>query len=209
MEARQSAYLRVLNGNAVSRRPPDLPVGSVITEVDRRQSPHLGHVCRRRAAPAADISIKISRDQVWPKADWQLMDRLTQMRTPATTSSSVYSLMLFIEHWLARAFAYTPPQYTPRTFDLGLTARLIQSNYHSYSVYDLQSENLYGDSNVREQNNKNEAIVRGTAHLVSFDGLFDQVIGLGYMTNRNRWTETADNAAGHDNLREHNADRRQ
>ncbi|GBQ24561.1 TonB-dependent ferrichrome siderophore receptor [Gluconacetobacter sacchari DSM 12717] len=77
-----------------------------------------------------------------------------------------------------------------RTFDLGLTARLIQSNYHSYSVYDLQSENLYGDSGVREQNNKNEAIVRGTAHLVSFGGLFDQVIGLGYMTNRNRWTET-------------------
>ncbi|WP_408871977.1 TonB-dependent receptor plug domain-containing protein [Gluconacetobacter tumulicola] len=77
-----------------------------------------------------------------------------------------------------------------RTFDLGLTARLIQSNYHSYSVYDLQSENLYGASGVREQNNKNEAIVRGTAHLVSFNGLFDQVIGLGYMTNRNRWTET-------------------
>ncbi|MBB2203841.1 TonB-dependent receptor [Gluconacetobacter takamatsuzukensis] len=77
-----------------------------------------------------------------------------------------------------------------RTFDVGLTARLIQSNYHSYSVYDLQSENLYGDSGVREQNNKNQAIVRGTAHLVSFNGLFDQVIGLGYMTNRNRWTET-------------------
>lgn len=77
-----------------------------------------------------------------------------------------------------------------QTFDLGLTARLIQSNYHSYSLYDLQSENLYGDSGVREQNNKNQAIVRGTAHLVSFNGLFDQVIGLGYMTNRNRWTET-------------------
>ncbi|GBR04042.1 TonB-dependent receptor plug domain-containing protein [Acetobacter oeni] len=75
-------------------------------------------------------------------------------------------------------------------FDLGLTTRLIQSNYHTYSVYDLQSENEYGDSNVREQNNKNEAIVRGTAHLVSGGGFFDQVIGLGYMTTRNRWTET-------------------
>lgn len=76
-----------------------------------------------------------------------------------------------------------------RNIDLGLTSRLIQSNYHSYSLYDLQSENLYGDSNVREQNNKNEAIVRGAAHAVSFHGMFDQVIGLGYMTTRNRWTE--------------------
>ncbi|WP_010509350.1 TonB-dependent receptor plug domain-containing protein [Komagataeibacter europaeus] len=77
-----------------------------------------------------------------------------------------------------------------RNFDLGLTARLIQDNNHSYSVYDLQSENLYGDRGVREQTTRNEAIVRGTAHLVSFHGLFDQVLGLGYMTNRNRWTET-------------------
>ena len=74
--------------------------------------------------------------------------------------------------------------------DLSLTSRLIQSNNHSYSLYDLQSENLYGDSGVREQNNQNEAIVRGAAHMVSFKGFFDQVIGLGYMTNRNRWTET-------------------
>lgn len=74
--------------------------------------------------------------------------------------------------------------------DLGLTARLIQSNLHSYSLYDLQDENSFGDSGVREQNTQNEAIVRGTAHLVSFHGLFDQVLGLGYMTNRNRWTET-------------------
>ncbi|WP_075631898.1 TonB-dependent receptor plug domain-containing protein [Novacetimonas hansenii] len=74
-------------------------------------------------------------------------------------------------------------------FDLGLTARLIQNNNHSYSLYDLQSENAYGDRGVREQNSQNEAIVRGTAHLVSFHGMFDQVLGLGYMTNRNRWTE--------------------
>lgn len=76
-----------------------------------------------------------------------------------------------------------------RNFDVGLTARLIQGNNHSYSLYDLESEH-YGASGVREQTNQNEAIVRGTAHLVSFHGLFDQVIGLGYMTNRNRWTET-------------------
>ncbi|NHO33498.1 TonB-dependent receptor plug domain-containing protein [Acetobacter fallax] len=75
-------------------------------------------------------------------------------------------------------------------FDVGLTSRLVQSNYHTYSIYDLQSENAYGDSGVREQNNQNEAVVRGTAHLVSGGGFFDQVIGLGYMTNRNRWTET-------------------
>ncbi|GCE78702.1 TonB-dependent receptor plug domain-containing protein [Komagataeibacter oboediens] len=74
--------------------------------------------------------------------------------------------------------------------DLGLTARLIQGNNHSYSLYDLQAENAYGDSGVREQTTQNEAIVRGTAHLVSFHGFFDQVLGLGYMTNRNRWTET-------------------
>ncbi|MFT8563415.1 MAG: TonB-dependent receptor [Acetobacter orientalis] len=74
-------------------------------------------------------------------------------------------------------------------FDLGLTARLLQSNYHTYSLYDLQSENAYGDSGVREQSTKNQAIVRGTAHLVSFHGVLDQVLGLGYMTNRNRWTE--------------------
>ncbi|WP_367159779.1 TonB-dependent receptor [Kozakia baliensis] len=77
-----------------------------------------------------------------------------------------------------------------RNLDLGLTARLIQSNLHSYSLYDLQDENSFGDSGVREQNTQNEAIVRGTAHLVSFHGLFDQVLGLGYMTNRNRFTET-------------------
>ncbi|CAP54610.1 TonB-dependent receptor [Gluconacetobacter diazotrophicus PA1 5] len=76
-----------------------------------------------------------------------------------------------------------------RNFDLGLTTRLIQGNNHSYSLYDLQNE-YFGYSGVREQNNTNEAIVRGTAHHVSFNGLFDQVIGLGYMTNRNRWTET-------------------
>ncbi|GBQ64076.1 TonB-dependent receptor plug domain-containing protein [Komagataeibacter swingsii] len=77
-----------------------------------------------------------------------------------------------------------------RNLDLGLTAWLIQDNNHSYSVYDLQSENLYGDRGVREQTTRNEAIVRGTAHLMSFHGVFDQVLGLGYMTNRNRWTET-------------------
>ncbi|NHN84614.1 TonB-dependent receptor [Acetobacter musti] len=75
-------------------------------------------------------------------------------------------------------------------FDVGLTSRLVQSNYHSYSLYDLQSENEYGYSGLREQNNSNEAVVRGTAHLVSGGGFFEQVIGLGYMTNRNRWTET-------------------
>lgn len=85
-------------------------------------------------------------------------------------------------------------------FDLGLTARLIQSNYHTYSLYDLQSE-AYGGGTVREQNNQNEAIVRGTAHLVSWNGFLDQVIGLGYMTNRNRWSETGLYAIGPDYYR--------
>ena len=82
-----------------------------------------------------------------------------------------------------------------RNFDLGLTTRLIQSNYHTYSLYDLQSENE-GGGHVRERNNTNEAIVRGTAHLVSFDGFFDQVIGLGYMAIRNRWNQTGLYATG-------------
>ncbi|MGO2957872.1 MAG: TonB-dependent receptor plug domain-containing protein [Acetobacter sp.] len=87
-----------------------------------------------------------------------------------------------------------------QNFDLGLTSRLIQSNYHTYSAYDLQSES-YGDGNVRQRNTTNLAIVRGTAHLASFGGLLDQVIGLGYMTNRNRWSQTGLSSTGPDYYR--------
>lgn len=87
-------------------------------------------------------------------------------------------------------------------FDLGLTARLIQSNPHTYSAYNMEDEyysrlGYYGDvGSEREHTTQNQAIVRGTAHLSSFGGKFDQVIGLGYMAGRRSWTETGTTLEG-------------
>lgn len=81
-------------------------------------------------------------------------------------------------------------------FDLGLTTRLVQSNYHTYNAYDLMDE-VYGMAGTeREKTTQNEAIVRGTAHLSSLGGKVDQVIGLGYMTTRRTWTETGTATGG-------------
>lgn len=75
-------------------------------------------------------------------------------------------------------------------FDFGLTSRLMQSNYRSYGSYEMMDE-AYGDAQrERQRTIQNEAIVRGTAHLRSWGGLFDQVIGLGYMTNWRNFTYT-------------------
>lgn len=74
-------------------------------------------------------------------------------------------------------------------FDLGLTARLIQANYHTFTAYDQVYTPYNGDQLIRDQNTQNEAVVRGTAHLSSFGGRFDQVLGLGYMTNRRRYMQ--------------------
>ncbi|MCX2559807.1 TonB-dependent receptor [Acetobacter farinalis] len=76
-----------------------------------------------------------------------------------------------------------------RTFDLGLTARLIQANYHTFTSYDEMYTPYNGTQLLRDQNTQNEAVVRGTAHLSSFGGRFDQVLGLGYMTNRRRYMQ--------------------
>lgn len=81
-------------------------------------------------------------------------------------------------------------------FDLGLTARLIQANYHTFTSYDQMFTPYNGDQLIRDQNTQNEAVVRGTAHLSSFGGRFDQVLGLGYMTNRRRYMQDGSYADG-------------
>lgn len=82
-------------------------------------------------------------------------------------------------------------------FDLGLTAHLTQSKYlypsTAYGVTDTAPYYyVYVPANYRDQNNLNEAVVRGTAHLSSFNGKFDQIIGLGYTTYRNRYLSGAE-----------------
>ncbi|AQS87306.1 TonB-dependent ferrichrome siderophore receptor [Neoasaia chiangmaiensis NBRC 101099] len=77
-------------------------------------------------------------------------------------------------------------------FDLGLTAHLTQSKYlyptTAYGTSDTPPYyTTYIPTNYRDQTNLNQAVVRGTAHLSSFGGRFDQIIGLGYTAYRNRY----------------------
>ncbi|NHN89624.1 TonB-dependent receptor plug domain-containing protein [Acetobacter conturbans] len=80
--------------------------------------------------------------------------------------------------------------------DLGLTAHLMQSNYRSYGSYEMLDEAWGYAGRERERSIQNQAIVRGTAHLSSWGGLFDQVIGLGYMTNWRNFTYIGTNTDG-------------
>ncbi|GAJ30153.1 TonB-dependent receptor plug domain-containing protein [Acidomonas methanolica] len=78
-----------------------------------------------------------------------------------------------------------------RQFDLGLTAHLTQSKYlypsTAYGYTDAPPYyTVYVPSNYRDQTDMNLAVVRGTAHLASFDGRFEQILGVGYVVYRNR-----------------------
>lgn len=69
-------------------------------------------------------------------------------------------------------------------FDLGLTAHLTQATYRyvdsDYNTYPPEP------TQGRSTQNLNEAVVRGTAHLRSFGGRFDQILGVGYTAYRSR-----------------------
>ncbi|MBB2201547.1 TonB-dependent receptor plug domain-containing protein [Gluconacetobacter tumulisoli] len=80
-------------------------------------------------------------------------------------------------------------------FDLGLTAHLTQGTYR----YVGDNYNVYPPVPMadRSTSNLNQAVVRGTAHLRSFGGRFDQIIGLGYSVYRRR-DLTAGEAQGTD-----------
>jgi vitamin B12 transporter len=73
-------------------------------------------------------------------------------------------------------------------FDLGLVAHLVTTDLHSTSDDFLGPETLPSDSdNV-------ELFTRATAHLVLFDGAFDETAGIGYTDYRRRFFDP--NAAG-------------
>jgi len=59
-------------------------------------------------------------------------------------------------------------------FDVGLVARYVDTTLHSTSDDSLGPEALRSDSDNREY------FTRATAHLVLFDGVFDQTLGVGY-----------------------------
>ncbi|EHH67669.1 TonB-dependent receptor plug domain-containing protein [Gluconobacter morbifer] len=67
-------------------------------------------------------------------------------------------------------------------FDLGFTAHLTQSDYEyaadDYSIYPELPTNQQNESDLKQ------AILRGTAHLKSFQGVFEQTLGVGYITYR-------------------------
>lgn len=74
-------------------------------------------------------------------------------------------------------------------FDLNLTSRLSQSKY-SY-VSDDYSTWPPSPSTWRDNQQNNQAVVRATAHLRSFGGRFDQVLGAGYSVYRRRYMDTS------------------
>jgi vitamin B12 transporter len=65
-------------------------------------------------------------------------------------------------------------------FDVGLVARYVETSLKSTSDDFLGPEAIPTDSDNRE------LFTRGTAHLVSFDGVFDQTLGIGYTDYRRR-----------------------
>jgi vitamin B12 transporter len=65
-------------------------------------------------------------------------------------------------------------------FDLGLVARYIQTDLHFTSDFDFGS----GPDPVQSKSLADQLFTRATAHLVLFDGLFDQTLGLGYTDYR-------------------------
>ncbi|WP_252345449.1 TonB-dependent siderophore receptor [Gluconobacter sp. P1C6_b] len=67
-------------------------------------------------------------------------------------------------------------------FDLGFTAHLTQADYEyvadDYSSYPALPSAQQNESDLKQ------AILRGTAHLKSFKGVFEQTLGVGYITYR-------------------------
>ncbi|HXZ02662.1 MAG TPA: TonB-dependent receptor [Stellaceae bacterium] len=79
-------------------------------------------------------------------------------------------------------------------FDVGVAARYVLTALRSTSDDALGPEALPSDSDNRE------LFTRGTAHLVLFDGLFDQTAGIAYTSYRRRFFDpnATDLAAGND-----------
>lgn len=59
-------------------------------------------------------------------------------------------------------------------FDVGFVGRYV------FTQLDNTSDDASGPEALRSENNNHEYFTRGTAHLVSFDGVLDQTFGLGY-----------------------------
>jgi vitamin B12 transporter len=59
-------------------------------------------------------------------------------------------------------------------FDLGLVARYIDTSLR------FTGDDFLGPENLKSTENDQQLFTRGTAHLVSFDGVLDQTLGLAY-----------------------------
>ena len=59
-------------------------------------------------------------------------------------------------------------------FDIGLVTRYIDTSLH------FTGDDFLGPENLRSTEDDQQLFTRGTAHLVSFDGVFDQTVGLSY-----------------------------
>jgi len=79
-------------------------------------------------------------------------------------------------------------------FDLGLVAHYVTTDLHSTSDDFLGPETLQSDSD------NTELFTRATAHLVLFDGVFEETAGIGYTAYRRRYYDpnASDLAAGGD-----------
>jgi vitamin B12 transporter len=69
------------------------------------------------------------------------------------------------------------------TLDVGLTARYVETRLRSTSDDFLGPEASPSDSDNRE------LFTRGSAHLVLFDGIFEQTLGIGYTDYRRRYLD--------------------
>ncbi|MDF7673252.1 TonB-dependent receptor [Acetobacteraceae bacterium ESL0709] len=74
--------------------------------------------------------------------------------------------------------------------DFKLTGHLTQADYEFEADQAPPPDYISVPSNLRNESDLNQAIVRGEARLKSFDGVFEQRVGLGYVTYRRR-DETA------------------
>ncbi len=79
-------------------------------------------------------------------------------------------------------------------FDLGFVMHYVTSDLHS------TSDDFLGPEALPSESTNNELFTRGTAHLVLFDGVFEQTAGVGYTAYRRRYYDpnASDLAAGGD-----------
>jgi len=75
-------------------------------------------------------------------------------------------------------------------FDVGVMARYVTTALTS------TFDDFIGPEAVPSDSDNREFFTRGTAHLVSFDGVFDQTFGVGYTYYRRRFFDPNDPAAG-------------